>query len=359
MTAPGRVLEHVAAEIDVDTYARFGDSFSVYHSLRYNCCYSYKEESANFSSNVQMFQQDLKARSGNQVLSSAMAGNPGDAIEAGIRLWSGCTLEKNQDRAMEWWVRVALDKHSSGTPAPRRLRVHALSCLAYAQWELKTLPDDEPGVWNIDSVYRAAVFADDCVSLGFVSPIVLQIGAKIRELMKVPQIPEARHPRFKNLEFLWEAIDARDKEVQKAKQKRDTKVARAPTAYVCAAKGCGIEGTRKSALLKCAGKCPPEMKPSYCSKECQKADWKRHKPVCIGKSKDAVNQPASPTASRDITSVSDDIDLPLRTDGREVSIEVPNPQGGSTMMTTRTLEPRVLRDIRELAEQRALEKQAL
>jgi len=60
---------------------------------------------------------------------------------------------------------------------------------------------------------------------------------------------------------------------------RDRKVARAPNAYWCATEGCGIEGTKKATLLRCAGKCEGANKPYYCSKECQRKDWKRHKPM--------------------------------------------------------------------------------
>ncbi|KAI0737301.1 hypothetical protein C8Q80DRAFT_1213512 [Daedaleopsis nitida] len=34
-------------------------------------------------------------------------------------------------------------------------------------------------------------------------------------------------------------------------------------------------------LKQCAGGCPPQLKPSYCSKECQRKDWVRHKPICV------------------------------------------------------------------------------
>ena len=188
-----------------------------------------------------------------------------------IRLWAGCTLQKDQDRAMSLWIRVCHERQPNEISVPRGIRVRALSCLANSQWELKQLPDDEPDVWNIDSVWRAGAFADDCASLGFISPVVLMIGTGIQDLMSIPEIPEARHPRFQEFVFLWEVVERRNREYDEEKKKRDGKVAKAPNAYICAAQGCGIEGTRKSGLLRCAGKCPSNIKPSYCSKECQKA----------------------------------------------------------------------------------------
>ena len=56
---------------------------------------------------------------------------------------------------------------------------------------------------------------------------------------------------------------------------RAAKVARAPNAYVCATPGCGIAANQKKALMRCAGRCPMERKPHYCSKECQRK-------VCLG-----------------------------------------------------------------------------
>ena len=171
---------------------------------------------------------------------------------------------------MSQWMVISQEKQPNGAPVPKKVRVRALSCLASSQWELRQLPE-KPDVWNMDSVWRAGVFADDCASLGFVSPMVLGIGRKIQELMTLPNIPEARHPRFQGLVFLWEAVERRQQEINAEQEKHNDKVAKTPNLFVCAAPGCGIEATRKSALLKCAGNCPSDVKPSYCSKECQKA----------------------------------------------------------------------------------------
>jgi len=62
----------------------------------------------------------------------------------------------------------------------------------------------------------------------------------------------------------------RTAEMNRAKAKREAKVSKAPLKYACSAEDCGIQATKKSGLLRCAGKCPVVFKPSYCSKECQK-----------------------------------------------------------------------------------------
>ncbi|THH29707.1 hypothetical protein EUX98_g4488 [Antrodiella citrinella] len=259
------------------------------------------------------------------------------------------TLEKNEDSAMAWWMQIAFETSpETNAPIPRGIRVRALSCLANSQWELKVTEDD-PDTWNIDSVHRAGVFADDCAALGFVSAIMLHIGMKIRELRALPHVPEARHPRFTKLEYLWEIVETRNQEMAREKQKRDQTVVKAPNAYVCALKGCGIEGTRKSALLRCAGKCPADVKPSYCSKECQKADWKKHKLICKpnAAAKDKPHVADAPAAKTKMT-----IGESIRTDGKEVRIEMPDIIGGSGTipLVSKTMTPEFMKDVRDEVE---------
>ena len=93
------------------------------------------------------------------------------------------------------------------------------------------------------------------------------------------------------------------KDAQKAMRARDTEITREkmeakrlknPKRYRYAAVGCMIEADTGKMLSRCeyfltcskpffnpgAGKCNIDKKPSYCSKDCQKADWKNYKPFC-------------------------------------------------------------------------------
>ncbi|KIJ90667.1 hypothetical protein K443DRAFT_116300 [Laccaria amethystina LaAM-08-1] len=36
----------------------------------------------------------------------------------------------------------------------------------------------------------------------------------------------------------------------------------------------------EGSLLRCAGSCARIRKPRYCGRECQKADWKKHRKWC-------------------------------------------------------------------------------
>lgn len=101
--------------------------------------------------------------------------------------------------------------------------------------------------------------------------MVLKIGFSIeRQGFRRPEdnrFAELSTERFERLTELWEAIDSRTAEIERASAKKDAK---APLKYACSAERCGIQATKKLGLLRCAGKCPVVFKPSYCSKECQK-----------------------------------------------------------------------------------------
>jgi hypothetical protein len=118
----------------------------------------------------------------------------------------------------------------------------------------------------------------------------------------------------------WKAWVDRKRQVEGEKGKMDEKRVRKPHRYRCAAVGCEIEADKGRMLLQCSfsffifsflssssspffflsffwvfkkptlisnspqltgsGKCDSDKKPSYCGKECQRADWKNHKSFC-------------------------------------------------------------------------------
>jgi hypothetical protein len=179
--------------------------------------------------------------------------------------------------------------------------------------------------------------------------------------------------RFEQLAELWGAIDARTEEMNRASAKKDAKISRAPLKYVCSADDCGIQATKKSGLLRCAGKCPVVFKPCYCSKECQKTvlflpprphpdlqpfvlqDWKRHKPFCKAdatkSSVDSLNANETEESAARRAAVPEEIDSD-KFEGRAPghSIDVPTKGGGAMRLNSKTLGPKTMRELRKIAE---------
>ncbi|TCD68864.1 hypothetical protein EIP91_009578 [Steccherinum ochraceum] len=346
-------LQHVFVPVPDVTGQRWPENMREYGALRMTCCLPH-QEMENMAAHIPKFLAQLNARSGEQVLASAALGNTADCIEAGLRSWSGCTLPQDLARAMKWWSKLVIPSEMPpGLSVSRQVRARAFSCLAYAQWELRDFVSNGHTMTQfVDYFYTAAMMANEAASLGLVSSAVLQPGLVLHKQLKSGHFDVLEPPslRFNALEFLWEAVEKQNKEAEKNEQKRDEKAANAPDQYFCAAEGCGIRATRKSGLLRCAGKCLSGVKPSYCSKDCQKADWKRHKPACTGQ----VPEPG-PASSVDLAVVSSgvtEVRSAIRHDGREVSVTLPmsDPQGKAVEFSSTTLDPLILKEIRDRME---------
>jgi hypothetical protein len=178
---------------------------------------------------------------------------------------------QTSDDAMIWLRQLTMPKlNGPVAPISRSIEARAWSCLAKLHDDRTLDPDN---TCNVDEVFRAADCADKAASLGLITPAVLSIGEKVaRYRAELPTADEKLSfdaPRFRNLTFLSEAQERRQKEYDAEQQQREVKMAQQPAMYICAAEGCGIETTKKSGLKQCGGSCPIERKPRYCSKECQ------------------------------------------------------------------------------------------
>ncbi|KAK7685574.1 hypothetical protein QCA50_011441 [Cerrena zonata] len=317
-----------------------------YCSFRTNTCTTY-DEATSIPEALGRYAPQIAARSYDEVSASAVLDNSSDLLEAGIRKWTGAGTTQDLDAAERWWLQILTAADHPKQAVSRRVRAHALSCLAASQWEKRT--DDNNQSWNIDAVERAGFFADGAASFGFISPTVLLVGSRVKEIINAPTLPGVDYrghlQRFRNFDFLLAAVARREKEMMAETLNHNVKVSKAPNAYRCAAPGCGIEATKKSGLLRCAGRCPIEIKPSYCSKECQKAHWRAHRPLCKpnAASNDSSQDP------EDVISIStasmERIDH--RTKGKEHSLDMPAPGGKTIKMTSTTMSPAFMKELRD------------
>jgi len=231
----------------------------------------------------------------------------------------------------------------------------AMCCLAAGYFEKSIVGS----ALHISPLRQAANFADVSAAFGFVPPIVLKIPATIRDhVLDNPRFAGKFDPSiFEEFSHMWEALAVRQREFQEEEAQREAKVSKKPLAYRCAAEGCGVGATKKATLQRCGGKCLLEMKPSYCSKECQKADWKRHRPFC--------KPDVTPSVGHDVqTAVAPyhtgpeppeaDIKGSISGDGQERSIEIFNPTipGGKIVLSSKTMTPSYLRSLKADLEKR-------
>ncbi|KAH9929821.1 uncharacterized protein B0H18DRAFT_1117350 [Fomitopsis serialis] len=294
MPSRADTLVHKSAELSATSGFPPGfcltDELSDYVQLLQGCCRSYADD-IEFDKLFGEAFTKLNSRGINEVSLGVLAGRAEDMIEWGMRLCTGSGgAQKDIPMALALWQHITSPSTlypPLSQPPSRRILATAYSLQAKvykdrAHIDVETL--------QIGDMHRAAVAADAAAAQGLVTPIVLFIA----QFVAMPFGPRGDAslkdmPQFACLSDLWCIWERRNEEMQLEQLARDRKVSRAPNAYRCAAEGCGIEGTKKATLLRCAGKCQGANKPHYCSKECQRKDWKRHKPMC----KPGVPSPAN------------------------------------------------------------------
>lgn len=182
------------------------------------------------------------------------------------RSYASCGIPKS-----EFSPHLLLDHISKDTPPSLRARI--FSFLAHVHFDIAQ-NERALGKANTTTLYRAADMGNRAAALAFVSPIVLLIANHIEGTgLRVAVAPLAGEgvdaTSFEEFVDLWKVQDRRKWEVSVEEEKRSRKVQREPHAYICAVKECGIMGTHKNGLMRCAGKCPRACKPAYCGKSCQ------------------------------------------------------------------------------------------
>ncbi|KAK0204691.1 hypothetical protein DFS33DRAFT_1424551 [Desarmillaria ectypa] len=149
-------------------------------------------------------------------------------------------------------------------------------------------------------------------------------------------------------------------DMEKGRAKMDQKRMARPNRYKCATVGCGIEAVSGRVFSRCSGKCDPDKKPYYCSKECreyhpsiischfsahsylmsrqtEKKDWKNHKPFCMPGAPCSVIGADGPS-SIGLGSKKDSIQIPMKFGN-----------GRTTMVSSSTMSPEFLKEMRDTA----------
>ncbi len=178
---------------------------------------------------------------------------------------------------------------TSGTSSRTRSEAQAHSLAARANYEQCIADPEERGLIHLEgrliqrpqtvrlgfdqppliSLELAAHHANESIKLGVVSPASLVVGCKMREVAETLGVDVTQLRGARRLRALWAVVEQRVEELYAAKRASQRKIGRRPEAYACALEGCGVRSEQRAGLRSCKGNCPPDLKPRYCSKECQ------------------------------------------------------------------------------------------
>ncbi|KAH9925752.1 uncharacterized protein B0H18DRAFT_365820 [Fomitopsis serialis] len=366
-----------------------------YQSLKSSCFYSHRAAAErNFEKDMKEISEHLTRWQAPALLDHMCCGDPGLILDLALRYLSGCGVRVQSSEGALYVLDGFFDpsdEHSVyvGDRASHEMMAQAHSLAAEAHYskflvsrsDRAAIEADEKrfarpeamrmgtGLSPLAYFMLAAQHADDSVNLGLVSPVVLVIGFKLHDIAETLGVDVQ-----KRYGSLWRAAARRLEEVYAEERKRQRKIDKHPNAYVCAAEGCGLRGARKAVLRACGGRCPPDLKPSYCSPECQRKDWPNHKAICkpgsgrkgpkiseedkaealalfrIGdpKTGDArKGKQEEPTEEIDTHTGEDGSDWAPRGPGRIINTHSPGAPSGPIQITSSTMDPEFMRSFED------------
>lgn len=192
-----------------------------------------------------------------------------------VRKYVGLGTPPDEKAANELWSNVLKSAAPRGKRLTQKDKAIAATAACYnADYYLERFNREE--IPHTSDITNAALCADCAATLGCTAPSVLHVGQRYRQILSHADNivdPDALQ-EFKfmatRVDMLWGLVERRDKVMDAARRKREAKERRKPNAYQCANEGCPVRASSQMGLKQCAGPCPEEYKPSYCSKECQR-----------------------------------------------------------------------------------------
>ncbi|KAJ6597283.1 hypothetical protein DFH09DRAFT_904206 [Mycena vulgaris] len=251
------------------------------------------------------------------------------------RLQYGIQCTPSRSLCRQYLIKVILNRKA--TDAMKSI-AHSL----LIDWYMKAFQDSTP----IRYLHAAAHSADEAVRLasGVASPAVLFFAFyTLEKHASEGQIFEL----WTQYKHVWKAKHKREEDVAKADNKATLKRMKQPNRYMCANVNCSVSSNSGHMLSKCSGKCDPDKKPSYCGRECPissyfahvSQDWKNHKPFCTpGAACSVIERP--------------EVKAKGYAAAKDGAFEVPikNPDGTTTMISSSTLSPEMLKEMKAYAE---------
>ncbi|KAJ6581545.1 hypothetical protein B0H19DRAFT_511626 [Mycena capillaripes] len=258
----------------------------------------------------------LESKSTKEVQREADAGDDAAALNYAVRI--RCNIGVKPNRSLHHYYLLKVIQSETATKE-QKSQAHGL----LIDWFMTAHE-----VTYARYMFAASHHANQSVILaGDASPAVLWFGSRKLE-------PQAKEVTALSAQYkpLWSALDKRYEEVAKEHSRAEKKREKASNRYVCAAPSCYIQACKGGGLSQCAGPCDTPVKPAYCSKTCQRADWKNHKPFC---------RPGAPCSI-----IAKERDLPAAGQGQSgevLTIPFAGPGGRPMMLSSSTMTPEMLK----------------
>ncbi|KAJ6515120.1 hypothetical protein C8R47DRAFT_504040 [Mycena vitilis] len=283
---------------------------------------SNSEISSRLMEQIEAAMELLKSKSSEQVQKEADAGDDAAALNYAIRIQCNIGVQPNRSLYHYYLLKVI----QSGTATNvQKSQAHAL----LIDWFMTAHE-----VTYARYMFAASHHANQSIILaGDACPAVLWFGHRVFEVQakEVPPLNVQYKP-------LWMALEKRNQEVAKERSRAEKRREKASNRYVCAAPSCYIQASKGGGLSQCSGPCDIAVKPAYCSKPCQKADWKNHKPFC--------------KAGAPCSIIAKELDLPASGQGQTadvLSIPIAGPDGNPMMLSSSTMPPKFMKMLQALS----------